>query len=260
LPDKDLGRWWPGAALKKRANKKGGANPTASARKTESVAPRKSSRRPEPAVKKGVSASTKAMAVAKIPANGPAQTSKPTTKTLHPKKTAATVPTGGDHRKGSTDNGSPRSRGNRDSATSQDPIQFPEEAPMRVETFLNDKQLSEFRELLLEKRRALTGDVERIADQAMNRKEHGFNETSTMPIHMADLGSDTWEQDFNLGLLASETGLVREIDAALQRIEDRTYGICIATDARITVARLRAKPWAKYCIEYERKREEGRVP
>ena len=136
----------------------------------------------------------------------------------------------------------------------------PEEPPRKVETYLNDKQLAEFRELLLEKRHLLTGDVERLADQARDRKEHGFNEQSTMPIHMADLGSDTWEQDFTLELLASEQGVVREIDEALRRIDDRTYGICLATDARITVARLRAKPWARYCIEYARAREEGRVP
>lgn len=140
-----------------------------------------------------------------------------------------------------------------------EPAAAPVEPPRKVETYLNEKQLDEFRELLLEKRRMLTGDVERLADQALNRKEHGFNEQSTMPIHMADLGSDTWEQDFTLGLLASEQGVVREIDEALRRIEDRTYGMCLATDAKIAIARLRAKPWARYCIEYERAREEGRT-
>ena len=81
-----------------------------------------------------------------------------------------------------------------------------------------------------------------------------------MPIHMADLGSDNWEQDFTLGLIASEAGLVREIDQALARIEERTYGVCEATGKPISLARLRAKPWAKYCIEYARMREEGRAP
>lgn len=211
-------------------------------------------------MKKVVPTDSKPASVANAPSNRSSVNNKSAAKAPSAKKTATAVRSEVTDRKSASENGSARTRGKKESATSQDPIQFPEEAPPKVETFLNDKQLAEFRELLLEKRRSLTGDVERIADQAMNRKEHGFHETSTMPIHMADLGSDTWEQDFNLGLLASETGLVREIDDALQRIEDRTYGICVATDARITVARLRAKPWAKYCIEYERKREEGRVP
>ena len=81
-----------------------------------------------------------------------------------------------------------------------------------------------------------------------------------MPIHMADLGTDAWEQDFTLGLIANEKALVREIDEALERIADKTYGICVATDQPITRERLRAKPWAKYCIEYARLREEGRAP
>ncbi len=146
------------------------------------------------------------------------------------------------------------------SATTQDPIQFAEELPPPVKSFLNDKQLQEFKELLLEKRAELAGDVQHLTDEALNRTGQGFNEQSTMPIHMADLGSDNWEQDFTLGLIVNEQNVVREIDGALQRIEDGTYGVCLATSARIGVARLRAKPWARYCIEYERRREEGRAP
>jgi len=82
----------------------------------------------------------------------------------------------------------------------------------------------------------------------------------SMPIHMTDLGSDTWEQDFTIGLIANEQNIVRDIDDALERIADRTYGMCLATDQEISLARLHAKPWAKYCIEYERAREEGRAP
>ena len=145
-------------------------------------------------------------------------------------------------------------------ATAEDPIQFPEEIPLKVKTFLNAKQLEEFKDLLLEKRRELLGDVERLSSEALNRTGYGATEQSTMPIHMADLGSDNWEQDFTLGLLANEQMLVREIDGALERIADKTYGMCLGTGARISVARLRAKPWAKYCIEYARAREEGRAP
>ena len=80
-----------------------------------------------------------------------------------------------------------------------------------------------------------------------------------MPIHMADLGTDNWEQEFTLGLIANERDRIRDIDEALARIENKTYGICIATRKRISRARLRAKPWAKYCIEYARALEEGRA-
>lgn len=144
-------------------------------------------------------------------------------------------------------------------ATSQDPIQFPEEQRKLPKTPLTAKELREFRQLLLEKRAELFGDVERLTSEALNTDGNG-GEQSNMPIHMADLGSDNWEREFTLGLIASERAIVREIDDALDRIENKTYGICLGTLQPIDRARLRAKPWAKYCIEYARAREEGRVP
>ncbi len=146
------------------------------------------------------------------------------------------------------------------SPTSQDPIQFPEESARRVKTYLNAKQLREFKTILLDKRDQLTDDVERLTAEALKGNGQGYGDQSTMPNHMADLGSDTWEQDFTIGLIANEQHIVREIDDALERIADKTYGMCLATDQEISLARLYAKPWAKYCIEYERAREEGRAP
>ncbi|MBI1827474.1 MAG: TraR/DksA C4-type zinc finger protein [Planctomycetes bacterium] len=136
---------------------------------------------------------------------------------------------------------------------------MPKHAPP-VKTHLTDKQLVEFKELLLLKRAQLTGDVQGLATEARGRSAQGDSEHSNMPIHMADLGSDTWEQDFTLGLIVNAESVVREIDAALERIKDRTYGICTVGDDRIGIARLRAKPWAKYCIEHARLIEEGRLP
>lgn len=81
-----------------------------------------------------------------------------------------------------------------------------------------------------------------------------------MPMHMADVGSDNFEQEFRLELLSTEHALIREIDEALQRIDDGTYGICLATHLPIGIERLRAKPWARYCIEYARLHEQGLVP
>jgi len=145
-------------------------------------------------------------------------------------------------------------------ATTHDPIQFPEESRKLPKTPLKAKELREFRALLFLKRAELCGDVERLTDEAFHSdREGGSTERSNMPIHMADLGSDNWEQDFTLGLIDTERHLVAEIDAALRRIDNKTYGICLATHNPISVARLRAKPWAKYCIEYARAREEGRA-
>jgi len=136
-----------------------------------------------------------------------------------------------------------------------DDVGGPEARPPKpvVKTRLTSKQLAEFKRTLLAKRQMLTGDVNTLAADTLRRDAGG--ELSNMPIHMADIGSDNWEQDFTLGLIESEQQLVREIDAALRRIKDGTYGVCMATGKPISVARLRAKPWAKYCIEYARQQE-----
>jgi len=125
-----------------------------------------------------------------------------------------------------------------------------------TKTYLTDSELDEFRQLLIAKRQEIVRDVTNLEDAAI-RQASGASSISSMPIHMADLGTDTWEQELTLGLIENERSLLREIDEAIERIENHTYGMCLATNKRISKARLQAKPWAKYCIEYARRRELG---
>lgn len=124
-------------------------------------------------------------------------------------------------------------------------------------TQLKAKELREYKQLLLRKRAELAGDVLQLTNVVTKRTGEGADH-SAMPIHMADLGSDNWEQEFTLGLIANERDRIRDIDDALERIEDKSYGVCLATHKPISQARLHAKPWAKYCIDYARAREKGR--
>ncbi|MFC1763645.1 TraR/DksA family transcriptional regulator, partial [Planctomycetota bacterium] len=57
----------------------------------------------------------------------------------------------------------------------------------------------------------------------------------------------------------SERRLLQEIDEALGRITEGSYGICMGTGKPIRLARLEAQPWACYCVEYARMLEEGLV-
>lgn len=121
-------------------------------------------------------------------------------------------------------------------------------------TKLTKKQLDEYRAQLLRKRSELLGDLNAMEKQAL---QSTGGTLSHMPIHMADIGTDTYDQDFILGLAETERQGLREIDEALQRIEARTYGICQMTGKPIPKARLDAKPWAKYTIEAAREIERG---
>jgi DnaK suppressor protein len=113
--------------------------------------------------------------------------------------------------------------------------------------------------LLLAKRDELLNNVNQMEDEALRRSLQSSGDLSSMPIHMADLGSDNFEQDLAVGLMNGERRLLHQIDDALDRVEQGTYGICQGTGKPIPKARLRAMPWAKYCIDYERMVEEGRA-
>ncbi len=123
-----------------------------------------------------------------------------------------------------------------------------------LKTKLNKKDLDRYRSLLLVKRAELVGDLSAMEAQAL---QANGGKTSHMPIHMADVGSDTFDQDFMLGMAENERQRLREIDAALKRIEDKTYGICQMTEKVIPKTRLNAKPWARYTIEAARQIERG---
>lgn len=117
-----------------------------------------------------------------------------------------------------------------------------------------------FKELLLKKRREILRNVSEFEDEALKKSRlDATGDLSSMPIHMADLGTDNYEQEFALGLMDSERRLLREIDQALGRIEKKTYGICEGTGKPIPKARLEAQPWARYCVEYARMLEQGLV-
>ena len=140
------------------------------------------------------------------------------------------------------------------SAATSSPMQ-----PTKTANPIPRKDLEEFRAMLLDKRAQLLGDVDTLSDEALkgSRKESA-GDLSSMPIHMADLGTDNYELEFTLGLIEGGHALLQEINEALERIRQGTYGVCLATGRSIGKARLRAQPWAKYCYEYVLAQETGK--
>jgi len=122
---------------------------------------------------------------------------------------------------------------------------------------IGTRDLQSFREALLAKRRELLGDVDSMEDEAL-RNSGGAN-LSNLPLHMADMGTDNYEQEFTLGLVEKDRVLLREIHAALAKIQDGTYGLCEGTGKPITKVRLEAQPWTRYSIEYAKKVEQRQI-
>ena len=121
---------------------------------------------------------------------------------------------------------------------------------------LTQAEIGKFKKLLLAKRNEILGDVLSMEDETIHRHR---SDRSNMPIHMVDIGSDNYEIENTLGLMDCERKLLREIDEALERIEEGTYGICEGNGKSIPKARLGAIPWTKHCIEYANMLEKGLI-
>ena len=117
---------------------------------------------------------------------------------------------------------------------------------------LTPQDIAEFQDLLLQKRHEVIGNVTSMENDAL-RKE--YTDLSRMPLHLGDMGSDAFETENCLSLVESERKLLAEVDEALARIQDQSYGICLGTGKPIGMPRLRAIPWAKFSVEYARRLE-----
>lgn len=123
---------------------------------------------------------------------------------------------------------------------------------------LTAAELAYFRELLVEKLKEIIGDVNHIELGALKTsRQDSAGDLSSMPIHMADIGSDNYEQEFSLSLMDSERKIVREIHEALKRIQDGTYGVCEGTGEPIPKIRLKGIPWTRYCLKFAELVEKG---
>ena len=115
---------------------------------------------------------------------------------------------------------------------------------------MNKREMKVYKQLLRTLRGRLRGDVSAMADAALNKtRSEASGDLSSMPIHMADVGTDNFEQEFTLSLMESEEVTLVQIDAALERIDDGVYGQCVECEARIPKARLNAIPFTPHCVK-----------
>jgi RNA polymerase-binding transcription factor DksA len=101
------------------------------------------------------------------------------------------------------------------------------------------------RQRLLELKDTLLDSMRGVARDNL----HSGTETSAFGMHQADAGSDAYDRDFALSMLSKEQGSLYEIDEALKRIEDGSYGVCDICEKPIRHDRLEALPFTRYTVE-----------
>jgi DnaK suppressor protein len=116
--------------------------------------------------------------------------------------------------------------------------------------------LTVYKDRLVALRARLRDDVNQMADATLNKSRTEANgDLSSMPIHMADIGSDNFEQEFTLSLMANDGGTLSQIEASLERIEEGTYGQCEECGVKIPKTRLNAIPYATLCVRCAEQQE-----
>lgn len=113
--------------------------------------------------------------------------------------------------------------------------------------------------LLLDLRRHLTAGIELHSEETLKRSsKDDAGDLSSYGQHMADAGTDTFDRDFALSLVSSEQEALGEIDAAIKRIKDGSYGVCEITQQPIARDRLMAVPFTRYSANAQKELERNR--
>ena len=121
---------------------------------------------------------------------------------------------------------------------------------------IKSEELETYRRSLLGLRARLRGDLDQMTDEALrgNGKD-GSGHLSNLPLHMADVGTENYDQEFTLGLIENDQATLEQINDALARIRAGTFGRCEECNAPIAKPRLQALPYTRHCIECARRLE-----
>ncbi len=121
---------------------------------------------------------------------------------------------------------------------------------------LKNEELESFRTALLGLRSRLRGDLDQMTDEALRRDQpDSSGNLSNVPLHMADVGTENYDQEFTLGLIENEQGTLELVNEALERLNHGKYGRCVECGEPISKPRLQALPYTRHCIQCARELE-----
>ncbi len=124
---------------------------------------------------------------------------------------------------------------------------------------MDKKESKMFQEILLKKKAALVKGIEHIANDALKTSQReATGDLSAYSLHMADMATDNYDREFSLSLADNEQKILNRITAALEKIENKTYGLCELCGKKISKVRLKAVSYAELCVPCQEKQEKKR--
>jgi RNA polymerase-binding protein DksA len=118
------------------------------------------------------------------------------------------------------------------------------------------KDLGDFKKIILAKKEDILEDIKHVSEDTLKKSQKdAAGDISGYTYHMADVATDTYDREFSLSLASNESELLYELDDALKKIEEGSFGICEQCKSLITKIRLRAVPQARLCVKCQEKKE-----
>ena len=118
------------------------------------------------------------------------------------------------------------------------------------------KKWDVYKKLLLKIKEETTNDIKQMSSANSQSQKDSSGDVSGHALHMADVATDMYDREFNLGLASNDRELLYKVDSALKRIEDHAYGLCRDCSKVIATARLKAIPYVETCLKCQEKIEE----
>lgn len=138
--------------------------------------------------------------------------------------------------------------------------------PVKKKTIIHKKaapvklnpKLENYKKILLKTKEQIAGDIRNLSDENKGSGDDRSGDVSGHAMHMADVATDMYDREFTLGLASNDRAMLYDIDEALQRIKDGSFGVCSECKKAIPATRLKAIPHARLCLKCQEKHESKR--
>lgn len=118
------------------------------------------------------------------------------------------------------------------------------------------KELAEFKKIILKRKEEVVEGIKHISEDTLKKSQRDASgDISGYTYHMADVATDTYDREFSLGIASNDRKVLYELDDAIKKTEDGTFGICEDCKSMITKTRLKAVPSARLCVKCQEKKE-----
>jgi RNA polymerase-binding protein DksA len=120
---------------------------------------------------------------------------------------------------------------------------------------LEKKQLDEFRKQLSELKEKILHDIKNMSSVNSVDQKDTTGDISGHALHMADVATDMYDREFNLGLASNDRELLFKIESALKRVDNKIFGLCSQCSKLIPLVRLKAIPYVETCLKCQEELE-----